>query len=97
MNAIFEVLDNLLVDDNTESFEILEDVGAGQRVLNNTERYALYVAQVLENQGMDTVINITGENICQYCLSIVGGWNSNTLLPLFYCLFTPTHPLPIRV
>ena len=66
--AIFEVLDNLLAEDNMESFEILEDVGAGQRVLNNTERYALYVAQVLQDQGMNTIINRAGENIGQYSL-----------------------------
>ena len=69
VSAIFEVLDNLLDEDNMESFEILEDVGAGQRVLNNTERYALYVAQVLQDQGMNTVINRAGENIGQ-CYSL---------------------------
>ena len=67
MTAIFEVLDNLLIEGNMQSFEVLEELGAGQRVLNNTERFALYVAQVLQSQGMvDTIINRTGENIGQY-------------------------------
>ena len=65
VSAIFLVLDNLLLDDNMESFEILEDMGAGQRLLDNVERYALYVAQVLQNDGGNFVANRTGENIGQ--------------------------------
>ena len=53
------------MDGNAESFEILEQVGAAQRVLDNVERYALYVAQVLQEEGGDFVTNTTGENIGQ--------------------------------
>ena len=64
--AIFEVLDNLLVDGNMESFEELRDEAGSQRVLDNVERYALYVARVLQEEGENVIINQTGENIGMY-------------------------------
>ena len=61
-------MDNLLIDDNLESFDILEEVGGS--LLENVERYALYVAQVLQDEGMDFVANRTGDNIgMSYTLS----------------------------
>ena len=61
--VIFEVLDNLLIDENLDSFNLLEDVGGSQRLLDNVERYALYVAQVLQDEGMEFTADRTGENI----------------------------------
>ena len=58
VTAIFEVLDNLLEVVNVESFDLLQD-GGSQRVLDNVERYGLYVARVLQ-QGSK---NRTGTNI----------------------------------
>ena len=51
------------MEGNLESFNILENVGGSQRVLNNVERYALYVSQALQNEGGDIVKNQAGENI----------------------------------
>ena len=101
--AIFEVLDNLLDEDNMESFEILEDVGAGQRVLNNTERYALYVAQVLQYQGMNNVINKAGENIGQYSLCFTCNYSLAPWLPAIdnltgvFKVFCATDMFPIII
>ena len=58
------MLDNLLEDVNIQSFDQLEEVAGSQRVLDNVERYALYVANVLQVGGEPlTTANSTGDNI----------------------------------
>ena len=56
------------MDVNLPSFEVLQEAGAGsERVLDNVERYALYVARVLQEGNMpDLTINQTGDNIGVY-------------------------------
>ena len=56
------------MDVNLQSFEVLQKAGAGsERVLDNVERYALYVARVLqEGNTPDLTINQTGDNIGVY-------------------------------
>ena len=61
--AIFDVLDNLLEDVNRQSFVMLEETGGSERVLLNVERYALYVADVLQAGGETLSRNRTGDNI----------------------------------
>ena len=61
--AVFEVLDNLLEDVNSPSFEKLEKTGGSERMLQNVERYALYVADVLQTGGGNFSRNQIGENI----------------------------------
>ena len=66
--VIFEVLDNILVDVNIESFRILQKSGAGgsENVLDNVERYGLSVARSvpIELESIEGLTrNLTGENI----------------------------------
>ena len=65
--VIFEVLDNLLFDVNIVSFRILQESGGGsENVLDNVERYGLYVARQVpvEPKVMDIYArNLTGENL----------------------------------
>ena len=84
---IFEVLDNLLLDGNEQSFQILEEAGAGQRVLNNVERYALYVARALQEQGGNDTSGRTGENIGEYS-SLMLKWLGLLLVIFFLTVFT---------
>ena len=85
--AIFEVLDNLLIDGNMESFEELRDEAGSQRVLDNVERYALYVARVLQEEGENVIINQTGDNIGMYiqhtpCQGSTHMWYISAVEPL---------------
>ena len=67
VRPIFDVLDNLLEDVNIQSFDQLEEVAGSQRVLDNVERYALYVANVLQAGGEPlTTANCIGDNIGVY-------------------------------
>ena len=67
--VLFEVLDNLLVDVNKESFKLLHDNNGGsEQVLDNVERYALYVAHSTAG-GVEYTVNKTnllGENISKF-------------------------------
>ena len=59
------MLDNLLVDVNKESFRLLQDNNGGsEQVLDNAERYALYVAH--STAGGVNKTNLLGENISEY-------------------------------
>ena len=66
--VLFEVLDNLIVDVNKESFRLLQDSdGGSEDVLDNVERYALYVAHSIPS-GKESIMNKTnllGENISE--------------------------------
>ena len=66
--VIFEILDNLLVDINKESFRILQQSGAGGsvNVLDNVERYGIFVARSVpvEVELIDDMTrSFTGENL----------------------------------
>ena len=65
VTAIFEVLDNLLEVVNVESFDLLQD-GGSQRVLDNVERYGLYVARVLQQGSKNRTGTNIGVCVCAY-------------------------------
>lgn len=62
--VIFDVLDNVLKENNRESFSILQEDGVGSEgVLDNVQRYGLYVARVLGMQDGPMQRTSFGENI----------------------------------
>ena len=61
--AIFELLDNLLMDINKESFGVLQESGGGSDlVLKNVERYGLYVAHLVPVDVI-TIEILDGDNL----------------------------------
>ena len=58
---MFNLLDNILTDNNRISYYSLQKSGGvgSEGVLNNVEQYALYVAQIVEQQNT----SIVGKNI----------------------------------
>ena len=64
---MFELLDNVLADNNRGSYATLQESGraGSEGVLNNVERYALYLAQAMERRGSGQS-NMTGINIGEY-------------------------------
>ena len=68
---MFELLDNVLADNNRGSYATLQESGGvgSEGVLDNVERYALYLAQVMERQGSGQS-NMTGINIGVYITTV---------------------------
>ena len=67
--VLFDVMDNLLVDVNKKSFRLLQvNNGGSEQILDNVERYALYVAQSTAGEVESTVnrTNLLGKNISEY-------------------------------
>lgn len=61
--VIFDVLDNLLVDTNMESFSILQDNdGGSEHVLDIAERYAIYLTHTISSEVV-SLRNIAGDNL----------------------------------
>ena len=65
---MFELLDNVLADNNRGSYATLQESGGvgSEGVLDNVERYALYLAQVM-GSGQS---NMTGINIGVYITTV---------------------------
>ena len=85
--VIFGVLDNILKESNRESFLILQERGVGSEgVLNQVERYGLYVAQVLEidgglEQSRVGIGNNIGIGLSTYSTKLLAGLLLMFLLP----------------
>ena len=61
--VIFEVLDNLLMDINKESFRLLQEGGGGiEHVLELAERYGLYLAELVPVEVI-TIETLNGDNL----------------------------------
>ena len=64
--VIFEVLDNLLMDINRESFRLIQEGGGGiEHVLELIERYGLYLAELVPVEVI-TNETLNGDNLGIY-------------------------------
>ena len=64
--VIFEVLDNLLMDINKESFRLIQGGGGGsEHVLELIERYGLYLAELVPVEVI-TNETLNGDNLGIY-------------------------------
>ena len=88
---IVEAFSNLLHEDNQAGWELLQQRDVGSQVLlNNAERYALYVAMATANTTEG--IAVSKENIGKLHLLTIS-WIHPACGPVLYSLIPRPHPL----